>query len=179
VIWRLVSSALLRLRYWWWMTVYRGYRARYTIAESFRFNGTGIQLIGDGQITLGARSYVGELTTLQAASGCTIAIGSDCSISHNVRVYTSSTVADADLRVGAPPTTSGSVTIGDGAWIGTNCYIGPGISIGSNAVIGANSVVTRPVPSGEIWGGVPARLIRTKRPTNAAMSQPPDASGHR
>lgn len=159
--------------------MYRGYRARYTIADSFRFNGAGIQLIGDGRILLGERSYVGELTTLQAARGCTIVIGADCTISHNVRVYTSSADADADLRRGAPPTVSASVTIGDGVWIGTNSYIGPGISIGSNTVIGANSVVTRPVPSGEIWGGVPARLIRIKQPAVDEMSPRTAAPDHR
>lgn len=163
MIWRLMSTALLRTRHWWWLVVYRGYRSRYDVARTFRFNGTGIQLFGDGLIVLGARSYVGELSTLQAASGCAITIGSDCSISHNVRVYTSSAVPDADLRAGPPPQIAASVSVGDGAWIGANTYIGPGITIGSNTVVGANSVVTCSIPAGEIWGGVPARLIRVKR----------------
>ena len=162
MIWRALSALLLRLRLQWWYLVYRGYRARYEIAESFHFNGTGIQLTGDGRIALGPRSYVGELTTLQAAAGCDISIGSDCTISHNVRVYTSTASADADLRLGAPDSVSGSVLIGDGVWIGMNTYVGPGIQIGSNSVVGANSVVTHTIPSGEIWGGVPARLIRRK-----------------
>ena len=163
MIWRHVSDLLLRARLQWWYVVYRGYRSRYAIAESFRFNGTGIQLTGEGQITLGDRSYVGELTTLQSAAGCTISIGSDCAISHNVRVYTSTAPADSDLRRGTPRAVSGSVLIGDGVWIGTNTFIGPGITIGSNAVVGANAVVTHAIPAGEIWGGVPARLIRRKR----------------
>ena len=163
MIWRVVSDVLLRVRMQWWSLVYRGYRSRYAVADSFRFNGAGIQFIGGGQITIGERSYVGELTTLQSAPGCSISIGSDCSISHNVRVYTSSAESNADLRLGAPPLVIGSVAIGDGVWIGTNTYIGPGITIGSNAVVGANSVVTRSIPGDEIWGGVPARLIRRKK----------------
>lgn len=162
MIWRSLSELLLRLRLQWWYLVYRGYRSRYEIAESFHFNGTGIQLTGIGRIALGARSYVGELTTLQAAAGCAVSIGSDCTISHNVRVYTSTASADADLRLGAPDAVTGSVSIGDGVWIGMNTYVAPGITIGSNSVVGANSVVTHSIPSGEIWGGVPARLIRRK-----------------
>jgi maltose O-acetyltransferase len=168
MIWRAIALVLLRLRYWWWQAVYQGYRARYVVAESFRFNGAGIQLIGDGQISLGARSYVGEMTSLQADGECAITVGSDCMISHNVRVYTTSADADADLRERVAPVVRGSVTIGDGVWIGTNVYVGPGVQIGSNAVIGANSVVNRSVPEGEIWGGVPARLIRAKRVVSSA-----------
>lgn len=170
MMWRMISAVLLRLRHWWWQSVYRGYRARYTVDESFRFNGAGIQLIGAGLITLGPRSYVGELTTLQAASDCAITVGSDCAISHNVRVYTTSAVPDADIRVGAAPSIHGSVAIGDGVWIGANVYVAPGISIGSNSVIGANSVVTKSVPDGEIWGGVPARRIRAKRAGSASIA---------
>ena len=163
MMWRLLSDLLLRLRMAGWNLVYRGYRQRYDIAPSFRFNGAGIQLYGKGRITLGEHSYVGELCSLQAASGEGVSVGNLCSISHNVRIYTSSAQPDADFRLGSPPTLSGSVRIGNGAWIGANTYIGPGVTIGDNAVVGANSVVTRSVPPSEIWGGVPARRIRVKR----------------
>ncbi|MBI5720030.1 MAG: acyltransferase [Burkholderiales bacterium] len=148
-----------------WRGVYRAYRRRYSVAPTFRFNGAGIQLYGEGRIELGADSYVGELSTLQAAPGGLLRIGSRCTISHNVRIYTSTVSADADLRRGAPPSVTAAVVIGDGVWIGANAYVGPGVHIGDNAVVGANAVVTRDVPAGEIWGGVPARFIRSKRGT--------------
>jgi len=43
--------------------------------------------------------------------------------------------------------------------IGNNVTILPGITIESHAVIGAGAVVTKDVPSGEIWAGVPAKKI--------------------
>lgn len=163
MMWSLISNLLLRLRMAWWAGVYRGYRERYHIALSFRFNGAGIQMYGAGSIELGDDSYLGELCTLQAAAGQTIRVGRRCSISHNVRVYTSTAIPDADFTRGPPPAKEASVEIGDGVWIGANTYIAPGVTIGCNAVVGANSVVTRSIAPSEIWGGVPARLIRAKR----------------
>ena len=163
MMWRLISCVLLRARMTCWQIVYKGYRSQYDIDRTFRFNGAGIQLYGDGRIVLGEGSYLGELSTIQAASGLTVTVGRRCSISHNVRIYSATAVADADFRAGPAPSIEGNVTIGDGAWIGANVYIGPGITIGADAVVGANSVVTRSVPTSEIWGGVPARFIRRKK----------------
>jgi acetyltransferase-like isoleucine patch superfamily enzyme len=58
----------------------------------------------------------------------------------------------------------GDVRIGDRVSIGANCTILPGVSIGDGAILGAGSVVTRDVPAGEFWAGVPARRVSPKRP---------------
>jgi acetyltransferase-like isoleucine patch superfamily enzyme len=34
-----------------------------------------------------------------------------------------------------------------------------GVRIGEGAIIGAGSVVTKSVPAGEVWAGVPARPV--------------------
>ena len=46
--------------------------------------------------------------------------------------------------------------------IGANVTIVCGVSIGNNAEIGAGSVVTKSVPSGEVWVGNPARFLRKR-----------------
>lgn len=56
----------------------------------------------------------------------------------------------------------GDVRIGRGASLGANCTVLPGVTIGAGAVVGAGSVVTRDVPPGEFWAGVPARRVRAK-----------------
>lgn len=52
--------------------------------------------------------------------------------------------------------------IGNDVWIGSKCLIKGGVTIGDGAVIGMGSVVTRDVPSYEIWAGNPARCIRKR-----------------
>ncbi|KEY18774.1 acyltransferase [Kaistella antarctica] len=47
-----------------------------------------------------------------------------------------------------------------GASIGANATILGGLTIGENALVGAGSVVTKDVPSNELWVGNPARKIR-------------------
>lgn len=49
------------------------------------------------------------------------------------------------------------------AFVGTNAVIMPGIKIGEAAVIAAGAVVTRDVPSYEVWAGVPARKINIRK----------------
>lgn len=48
----------------------------------------------------------------------------------------------------------------DGVIIGVNSTILPGIHIYKNAVIGAGSVVTKDIPSDEIWVGNPAKFLK-------------------
>lgn len=58
------------------------------------------------------------------------------------------------------PIGNAPIVIGPKAFVGARCIILKGTTIGEGAVIGAGSVVTRSVPAGEIWAGVPARFIR-------------------
>lgn len=54
----------------------------------------------------------------------------------------------------------GPVVIGNNVFLGMNVLIVNSISIGDNAVVAAGSVVTKDIPAGEIWGGVPAKFIK-------------------
>lgn len=162
---RFLSRILGKFSSLYWIASYALFRGRYTLDSSFRFNGKSILLYGEGTIAAGPGSYIGELSTLQAAKGYAIRIGVGCAISHNVRVYTQSASPDADFSLGEPPQKYGDVTFGDYCWVGANVFVNPGVVIGSNAVVGANSVVTKDIPPFEIWGGVPAKLIRKKRIT--------------
>lgn len=55
----------------------------------------------------------------------------------------------------------GNINVGNNVFVGINSIILPGVNIGDNCVIGAGSLVTKDIPTGEVWGGVPARFIST------------------
>jgi maltose O-acetyltransferase len=113
-------------------------------------------------IGCGRRSYVGDYSTWQAADKFSITIGKHCKISHNVRAYTETSVADTDFSNPQIPVKRGNIIIEDYVWIGANVFITPGVTIGSNSIVGANSGVVKDTPPFSIYGGVPAKLIRYK-----------------
>lgn len=55
------------------------------------------------------------------------------------------------------------IIIGDDVWIGANCTITKGIKIGKGSIVAANSVVTKNVEEYTIYGGVPAKYIRSRK----------------
>lgn len=139
------------------------YRKLYDLSETFRFNGETIQFYGSGKISCGDNSYIGNYSTVQAAKDCIVKIGENTSISHNVRIYTSSNEVDQDMNsIKEKKKKSGDVIVGNGVWIGANVFINPGVIIGDNVVVGANSVVTKNLENHGVYGGVPAKLIRFK-----------------
>ena len=138
------------------------YRSKYQIDESFRFNGYNILLYSDGKIICGKNSYIYEGSIIQSYKNCSVSIGKNCMISHNVRIYTQSNLVDLDFSQKPIPEKIGDVLIEDNVWIGANVFINPGVVIGNNAIVGANSVVTKSVEPFSIVGGVPAKFLRFK-----------------
>jgi maltose O-acetyltransferase len=142
---------------------YARYRAKFKIPADFRFNGPGILMYGKGQIIVGSNSYMGAESYLATDNGYTIEIGNGCAISHNVKFYTNSYVADQDFSVPERKMKYGSIKIGNNVWIGANVYVGCNVTIGENSIVGANSVVTKDVEANAIYSGIPAKLVRYKK----------------
>ncbi len=70
------------------------------------------------------------------------------------------------------------ITIGRDVTIGARAMILPGVTIGDGAVVAVGAVVTKRtrIGAGEVWGGVPARLIKSQEPSHelgagAALAQ--------
>lgn len=94
-----------------------------------------------------------------------VTIGDNCFIGHSVVFINDKyprSVNEKGLMEGekdwAPRFVKTSV--GDNTAIGSNVTIIGGVTIGSGAMIGAGSVVTKNVPSGEVWVGNPAKFLR-------------------
>lgn len=52
--------------------------------------------------------------------------------------------------------------IEDDVWIGARVIIMPECHIGKGSIIAAGAVVTKNIGEYEIWGGVPARLLKKR-----------------
>ena len=110
-----------------------------------------------GDVKVGENTWVGPYTLLDGTGGG-LTIGSWCSISTGVHVYSHDTVLRA-VSGGKLPAREAPVIIGDCVYIGGQCIITAGVTIGERCVIGANSLVIRDVPAATIVGGTPARPI--------------------
>lgn len=110
-----------------------------------------------GDVTVGEHCWIGPNTLLDGSGGG-LTIGSYCSISAGVHIYTHDTVHWA-LSGGKLPYRKRPVSIGSCVYIGAQCVIASGVTIGERTVISANSLVLDDVSEGTIVGGTPARRI--------------------
>lgn len=127
-------------------------------------HGDNLKVIQPFRCDYGTNIHVGEnffanfnLTILDEAL---VTIGDNAFIGPNVSIYTPCHPLDpAERNRGIE--WSLPVTIGHNCWIGGSTTILPGVTIGDNVTIGAGSVVTRDIPSGQVWAGNPAHLLKT------------------
>ena len=116
----------------------------------------------EGRLALGKGVVISTGVNLRAAGGA-IEVGAGSVISqHCVVVAANHRLEPGVARIHTPwDETRCGVEIGANVWIGAGCVVLPGARIGDNAVIAAGCVVRGEVPAGELWGGVPARRIRS------------------
>lgn len=68
----------------------------------------------------------------------------------------------------------GKIKIGNDSFVGARSTILPGVEIGDFCIVAAGSVVTKDIPSGEVWGGVPAHYImKTERYAKKCLEETP------
>ncbi len=109
-----------------------------------------------GEVRVGEKTWIGPETLLDGTGG--LEIGSTCSVSAGVKIFTHDTVQWA-LSAGRHPAETSAVRIGDCTYIGSQTVIARGVTIGDHVVIGACSFVNRDIPAWSVAAGVPCRPI--------------------
>ncbi len=115
-------------------------------------------------IAQGAEVGPGCQILMSATVGAKACLGSQVILNTAASVDHECVVGDG-VHLGPGARLSGRVKVGRCTFIGMGAVVLPDVTIGEDVIIGAGAVVTRPVPDGQIFAGVPARILK-KRPDN-------------
>ena len=99
-------------------------------------------IYGDGGVTIGREVSIATKTTIVAAN-------------HNF--------SDVSTPIKSQGSTSKGIVIGDDVWLGANVVVLDGVDIGKGAIVAAGAVVSKNVEPYSIVGGVPAKVIGSRK----------------
>lgn len=111
-----------------------------------------------GKVIVGEETWIGPFTILDGSGGG-LEIGSHCSISAGVQIYTHDTV-ERSLTGGQASITTAATKIGSNCYIGPNTIVAKGVTIGDRVVVGANSLVLENIESDSKVFGTPCRVVK-------------------
>lgn len=115
-----------------------------------------------GRISVAENTYIGPYSFLGAHNE-SLTIGRDCMIGAHCYLITANHSTDEkELPYCKQGYRGADITMGTNVWLGCHVVVLPGVTIGDGAIVGAGAVVTRNIPAGEVWGGVPAKKIRDR-----------------
>jgi sugar O-acyltransferase (sialic acid O-acetyltransferase NeuD family) len=108
--------------------------------------------LGEGTVVL-----AGVVATTDVHVGAHVGLMPQVVLTHDDRL-------DDFVIAGAGVLVAGTVHVQEGAYLGSGCLIRENRTIGPWALVGMGAVVTRDVPGGEVWAGVPAEFVRRVEP---------------
>jgi sugar O-acyltransferase (sialic acid O-acetyltransferase NeuD family) len=139
----------------------RNFTARRTIVERLSLPADRFATVIHPSASVGAGSVIGPGSVLLAGTVLTadVTVGAHVAVMPHVVLTHDNQIADyctiaSGVRLG------GAVVLDEGAYVGAGALIREGVKVGARSLVGMGSVVLHDVPSGEVWAGNPAHLIR-------------------
>lgn len=138
-----------------------------------------VEIFRGGRVRIGKFLMMRGPMYLKCTEGACIQIGKECFFNHNCSITSAEKITIGDNCIFAnnlvmvdhdhavkDGSASGSlnalpIMIENNVWVGANATILKGVHIGEGAIIAAGAVVTKNVPAHEVWGGVPAKKIKS------------------
>lgn len=119
---------------------------------------------GHNKVKLAHPEQLSNVNILFNTSSGIIRIGEGTFAGHDVSLITGThpTGKTMGARAKQFPKSGCDIIIGKGVWLGSSCTVLGPCTIGDHSVIAAGAVVTPNTIIGEseLWGGVPAKLIK-------------------
>ena len=121
-----------------------------------------LSLFGEG-FSIGADSGIGDYSWIGAAGGVTI--GSNVIMGQFVSFHSQEhEFEDPTTPIRQQGTTQRGITIGNDCWVGARATFLDGSYVSEGCVVAAGAVVRGEVPPFSVIAGVPARVVRSRRP---------------
>lgn len=111
-----------------------------SIGKNCSFN-RGILIAASGKIEIGDNVLIGPYSILRDAN----------------HAFTS-----LKIPINQQGHVAGEIQISDDVWVGSHCVILKDVKIGAHSIIAAHSLINKNVPRSQVWGGVPARQLKTR-----------------
>jgi acetyltransferase-like isoleucine patch superfamily enzyme len=117
----------------------------------------------EGRVSIGAKTVMGQECTISAFQN--ISIGRECVIADRVMLIDfDHGVVEVERPIRHQGIYKRDTRVGNNVWIGYGACILRGVTVGDNAIIGTSAVVTKDVPPNAVVAGVPAKVIRMRKP---------------
>jgi len=119
-------------------------------------------------IEIGSNSSIGPRAVILGMGwGGALTIGDNVMMGPDVVICASEHVhSNLDIPMCQQGSFTSKVVIEDDVWIGLRSIILQGVSIGKGTIVGAGAVVTKDIPPYSIVGGVPAKVIKSRIPSD-------------
>ncbi|MCX2481164.1 acyltransferase [Pedobacter sp. MC2016-15] len=116
-------------------------------------------------ITIGNNNFIGHATQINVGSH--FKMGENCMVAP-LCVFSDAhhEFDDVNIPINQQPCRYNQIELKNDVWIGSGCVILGGVTIGNGVVIAAGAVVNKSIPDFEVWGGVPAKRIKSRLSTN-------------
>lgn len=162
-----VTSVFSKIRVWYFQNVFK------------------IMAKGGNPSMIGRKIYIANAQRVSFGTGCRLnenvyieaaQVGNDVLIAPNVSILSRE---HEHQSLDIPISMQGykeerPVIIGNDVWIGRNAILLAGVKIGNGAIVGAGAVVTKDVPDFAVVGGVPAQIIKSRKPQKKMSEQSKD-----
>lgn len=116
---------------------------------------------GNRSIIIGNNTFIGNSAEFNISKG--IVIGDDVLIASGSKFIDHDHGSNVGQLMREQNSIEKEIIIGNNVWLGVNVVVLKGVKIGDGAIVAAGAVITKDVPSNEIWGGVPAKKIGERK----------------